>query len=135
MTGSPLYSIERSTFFERSFKKLAKVYRREAANLLIDAIAGLTENPYPLKSRGEPLPSKVVLPAEWTFHKLEIWVSKGASGQVRLMYLVNEEAEIIRLLWIYNHEQFAKRPDDRDLRDVIDAVLNPEIVETQDEEL
>jgi hypothetical protein len=66
------------------------------------------------------------LPEGWTFHKLEIWVTKGASGQVRLMYLVNEEAQVIKLLWVYNHEQFAKRPEDRDLSDVIDLALDSE---------
>ena len=134
MTGLPLYSIEKSEFFERTFKKLAKPYRRDSLDKLVDAIAGLTNNPYSLKSRAEPLPSKILLPDDWTFHKLEIWVSKGASGQVRLMYLVNEEAQLIRLLWAYNHEQFAKRPDDKDLRESIDIALNPESIEDQDDE-
>jgi hypothetical protein len=68
-----------------------------------------------------------LLPEGWTFHKLEIWVAKGASGQVRLMYLVNEDAQVLKLLWIYNHEQFTKRPEERDLSDVIDRVFNSEI--------
>jgi mRNA-degrading endonuclease YafQ of YafQ-DinJ toxin-antitoxin module len=134
VTGSPLYSIEKSDFFERTFKKLAKPYHRDSLDRLLDAIEGLTKNPYPLKSREEPLPSKTLMPNSWTFHKLEIWVSKGASGQVRLMYLVNEESQLIKLLWIYNHEQFAKRPDDRDLRESIDIALNPETTESQDDE-
>jgi hypothetical protein len=33
----------------------------------------------------EPLPSKMKLPEGWTFHKLEGRVSKGASGQIRLI--------------------------------------------------
>lgn len=124
MTGLPPYSIERNDAFERSFKKLAKFYRKEAIEILISAFDELATDPFPAKSRDEPLPSKAVVPEPWTFHKLEIWVSKGASGQVRLMYLVNEEARMIRPLWIYNHEQFAKRPDDRDIRAVIDEALD-----------
>jgi hypothetical protein len=43
-------------------------------------------------------------------------------------------SKLIKLLWIYNHEQFAKRPDDRDLRESIDIALNPETTESQDDE-
>ena len=123
MTGSPHYSIEKTESFERSFKKIAKSYRKEAIELLISGFEDLTIDPFSTKSRSEPLPSKTQLPESWTFHKLEIRVGKGASGQVRLMYLVNEEAKVIRPLWIYNHEQFAKRPDDSDLRTVISEAL------------
>jgi hypothetical protein len=51
-------------------------------------------------------------------------VGRGASGQVRLMYLVNAEARTIRLVWLYSHEQFAKRPSDPDLRNVLKAVID-----------
>lgn len=123
MTGYLHYSIEKSDSFDRSLKKLAKTYQRDAKFLLKEAIEGLATNPYPLKSREEPLPSKTSLAIGWTFHKLEIRVGKGASGQVRLMYLVNEESSIVKLVWIYNHEQFAKRPEDRDLRDVLNLAF------------
>ncbi|MHC5827743.1 MAG: hypothetical protein ACYT04_70635 [Nostoc sp.] len=49
----------------------------------------LIEDQYPINSRNEPLPGKIELPQGWSFHKLELKVSKGASGQIRLMYLVN----------------------------------------------
>ena len=123
MTGSPHYSIEKTESFERSFKKIAKSYRKEAIELLISGFKDLAIDPFSTKSRSEPLPSKTQLPESWTFQKLEIRVGKGASGQVRLMYLVNEEAKVIRPLWIYNHGQFAKRPDDSDLRTVISEAL------------
>jgi hypothetical protein len=83
----------------------------------------LIEDPYPTNSRDEPLPGKIHLPKQWTFHKLEIRVSKGASGQIRLMYLVNETACVIKLVWIYSHEQFAKRPADKDLKSIIREIL------------
>jgi hypothetical protein len=35
------------------------------------------------------------------------------------MYLVNEDLEVIKPLWIYNHDQFKKRPSDKDIDDVI----------------
>ncbi|MEH2372264.1 MAG: hypothetical protein V7K15_04120, partial [Nostoc sp.] len=43
--------------------------------------------------------------------------SKGASGQIRLMYLVNTTDCVIKLVWIYSHEQFAKRPTEVDLKE------------------
>ncbi len=43
------------------------------------------------------------------------------------MYLVNEDTRIIKPLLMYNHEQYAKRPDDQDIRAVIkNALLDPE---------
>ncbi|MCA1991343.1 MAG: hypothetical protein LDL41_04740 [Coleofasciculus sp. S288] len=60
----------------------------------------------------------------WTFHKLELKISKGASGQIRLMYLVNTTACVIRLVWIYSHEQFAKLPADKDLKSFIKEILD-----------
>jgi mRNA-degrading endonuclease RelE of RelBE toxin-antitoxin system len=123
MTGSIPFLIEGSDNFQRSFKKLAKVHGDKFIALITQVLEDLTEDPYPLKSRVEPQPSLIQLPIEWTFHKLEIWVAKGASGQIRLMYLVNETTCTIRLLWVYSHEQFAKRPSDKELRNIIQEIL------------
>lgn len=126
MTGSILFSIERSENFERSFKKLAKntkVYGPKFVELIGNILEGLIDNPYPNKCRNEPLPGKIQLPEDWTFYKLEICYAKGASGQIRLMYLVNETTYTIQLVWIYSHEQFAKRPADNDLRETIREIL------------
>jgi mRNA-degrading endonuclease RelE of RelBE toxin-antitoxin system len=124
VTGLPRFSIERTESFERSFKKLAKFYRKDAIEALIKGFEDLAADPFPPKSRDEPLPSKAQIPEGWTFHKLEIRLGKGASGQVRLMYLVNDDRRIIKPLWMYNHEQFAKRPDDPDIRAVIRTALD-----------
>lgn len=123
MTGSPLFLIEKTEQFQRSFKKLAKSQGKTFLDVIAPIIDDLAENPYPQKSRSEPLPGKLKLPEGWTFHKLEIWSGKGASGQVRLMYLVNERALVLRPLWIYTHGQFAKRPGDKDLTTVIQEAL------------
>ena len=50
--------------------------------------------------------------------------AKGASGQIRLMYLVNSEMFVITPVWIYSHEQFTKRPADADLKSVIREILD-----------
>ncbi|WP_219884562.1 type II toxin-antitoxin system RelE/ParE family toxin [Merismopedia glauca] len=98
MTGSTPYSIEHSDNFKRSFKKLAKANRESFVELIVQTLEGLIDEPYPNKSRQEPLPAKSCLPEGWTFHKLELWFSKGASGQIRLMYLVNETTCTIKLV-------------------------------------
>lgn len=128
MTGSNPFSIEKSNYFNRSFKKLAKTMAKSHKDNFLESIAktleDLIEDPYQNNSRLEPLPRKLKLPEGWTFHKIEIWVSKGASGQIRLMYLVNLKTRIIRLVWIYSHEQFAKRPSDIDLKSVMAEILD-----------
>lgn len=124
MTGSTPFSIEESDNFKRSFKKLAKVHRGNFVALIAEALEDLIDDQYPNNSRNEPLPGKIQLPEGWTFHKLELWVSKGASGQVRLMYLVNATTCTIKLVWIYSHEQFAKRPAETDLKGVIREILD-----------
>jgi mRNA-degrading endonuclease YafQ of YafQ-DinJ toxin-antitoxin module len=126
MTGSLPFSIEESENFKRSFKKLAKntkVYGLKFVEFIARILEELIDNPYPNKTRNEPLPNKTQLPEEWTFYKLEICYAKGASGQIRLMYLVNETTYTIKLVWIYSHEQFAKRPSDQDLRRTISEIL------------
>lgn len=124
MTGSTPFSIEESDNFRRSFKKLAKVHKDNFVELIAKTLEDLIDDQYPNNSRNEPLPGKIQLPEGWTFHKLELWASKGASGQIRLMYLVNANTCTIRLVWIYSHEQFTKRPADDDLKSVIKEVLD-----------
>jgi mRNA-degrading endonuclease YafQ of YafQ-DinJ toxin-antitoxin module len=124
VTGSTPFLIEDSDNFNRSFKKLVKVHREQLITLIEQTLEALIEDQYPLNSRQEPLPSKIDLPDEWTFHKLELRFARGASGQIRLMYLVNLTTCTIKLVWIYSHEQFSKRPADVDLKNVIKEILD-----------
>lgn len=124
MSGSTPFSIEASDNFKRSFKKLAKIHKSSFVELIAKTLEDLIDDQYPNNSRNEPLPGKIQLPEGWTFHKLEIWVAKGASGQIRLMYLVNANTYTIKLVWIYSHEQFSKRPTDADLKSVIRGILD-----------
>jgi mRNA-degrading endonuclease YafQ of YafQ-DinJ toxin-antitoxin module len=124
VTGLTPFSIEKSDNFVRSFKKLVKIHGKGLVEIVAETLENLTENPYPNNSRQEPLPGKIRLLPESTFHKLELRISKGASGQIRLMYLVNTSDRVIKLVWIYSHEQFAKRPADRDLQTVIKEILD-----------
>ena len=124
MTGSTPFSIEECENFIRSFKKLAKAHREDFVALVAEVLESLIEDQYPINSRNEPLPAKIKLPQGWSFHKLELKVSKVASGQIRLMYLVNTIDCVIKLVWIYSHEQFAKRPADTDIKSVIKDILD-----------
>ena len=123
MTGLNPFSIEKTDHFKRTFKKLAKVYGNDFLDIVAEVLENLIEEQYPINSRQEPLPKKIQLPEGCTFHKLEFKYGKGASGQIRLMYLVDDIDCIIRLMWIYSHEQFAKRPSDKELRNVIKDIL------------
>jgi hypothetical protein len=124
MTGSTPFSLEKSANFGRSFKKLVKAYKIDLVAIIGDCLENLLVNPYPSSSRDEPLPKRTRLPQGWTFHKLELRVGKGASGQLRIMYLVNEEIYEIRPLWIYSHEQFTKRPSDQEIDGVIQEIFD-----------
>ncbi|MCT7995663.1 hypothetical protein [Laspinema olomoucense] len=119
MTGSNPFLIEDSDGFNRSFKKIVKTHKDNFLELIAKTLEDLMADPYPNNSGREPLPRKCKLPEGWTFHKLKFRASTGASGQIRLMYLVNETTAMIKLVWIYSHEQFAKRPADADITSAI----------------
>ncbi|GAB1542472.1 hypothetical protein NUACC21_51460 [Scytonema sp. NUACC21] len=124
MAGSTPFSIEESENFKRSFKRLAKIHGSDFIEIAANALEDLIEDAFRINSRNEPLPKKMQLPEGWTFHKLDLKVSKGASGQIRLMYLVNTTDCIIKLVWIYSHEQFVKRPADKDIKSLIREILD-----------
>ena len=128
MTGLPPFLLEKKDTFQTSFKKLIKSYKSKSQQqdfirFISNQIESLLVNPYPAQSRTEPLPVGIRLPDNLQFYKLVIIVAKGGSGQIRLMYLVDKELRVIKLLLIYNHEQFPKRPADSDLRNVLRLAL------------
>jgi mRNA-degrading endonuclease YafQ of YafQ-DinJ toxin-antitoxin module len=127
--GSTPFSIESTDQFERSFRKLQKSQPKGVDSKLVDKVSDIIEslidNQRPLSSRSEPFPSNLRLPDEWEFRKIEFSIGKGASGQIRLMYLIDSSICCIRLLWIYSHEQFAKRPTDKDLKTAINEIVDP----------
>lgn len=95
MSGSLPFLIEKTEQFEKSFKKLVKSYKSQSqkekfVRFISNFLDEITNNPYPNKSRSEPLPNGVKSPQEWVLYKLRIMFAKGASGQIRIIYLVNE---------------------------------------------
>ncbi len=102
MAGSTPYLLKKSANFERSFKKLAKSYKsnhqkQEFIKIIGNYLEEIIINPYPPQSRNEPLPSGFKLPEDCGFYKLVIVITKGSSGQIRLMYLVDENKKILYL--------------------------------------
>ena len=121
MDGSNLYSLEETGKFRRSLKKMATPTLKKP---LADCLKELTLNAEHPKAEREPQPGGYTIPPNWAFYKLRFQIGKGASGKIRLMYLVNELTRRIKLLWIYSHEQFVKRPPDADLRSEILEALS-----------
>lgn len=115
MTGSNQFNLKIINFFERSLKDIKSNKLKEE---LKKYLSELINNPYHKNSRQEPLPKSLLID-NWTFHKLSFKIGKGASGQIRLMYLVNQKDQIVLLLWIYNHEKYPKRPEDNNIKKVI----------------
>jgi mRNA-degrading endonuclease RelE of RelBE toxin-antitoxin system len=116
-----VYLIETTAKFERSLKKLRANKDAILKSCLKEIVGNLTENPRINNSWQEPLPPKVILAERWEFRKLKFKIPdrKGASGQYRLMYLVSDDPPIIRLLWLYTHEEYRKRSPDDQLRSTI----------------
>lgn len=61
MIGSTPFSIEKSDNLNRSFKKLAKAYRSDLVECVVEVLEDLIEDQYPINSRNEPLPRKIEL--------------------------------------------------------------------------
>ncbi|WP_322701435.1 hypothetical protein [Nostoc sp. DedQUE08] len=86
--------------------------------LVEDYIDKLRENPGSNSfSEDEGFPKGSHQP-DFKFRKIKFRTPEldGAAGQCRFMYVVYEARHIVYLLWIYTHEEFAKRPSDDDLR-------------------
>lgn len=91
----------------------------------------MSSNPFLDSSFAEAIPGGLRLPEGWEFRKyyFDMPSLRGASGQGRLMYLVNRSLTLIELVWIYTHNEFEKRPPDKNLKQLIQ-----ELIESQEEE-
>lgn len=99
MTGLTNYSILPTKNYKDSLKELGKHYKGKAKQIFKQFVGNqllkrLASDPYPPKSRSEPLPSNISLPDGLAFRKLEFKMQPrlgGGSGEGRLMYLVDSE--------------------------------------------
>jgi hypothetical protein len=124
--GWQMFRVQPLSKFERSAKVLKKGFKSQRQQQqFVDAVTGviraLALEPRHPDSRLEPIPRGVEVPEGWEFRKLIFNVpgTAGAAGEGRLVYLVSERDGLIKLLWIYTHEEFKGRPPDQDLRKVL----------------
>jgi hypothetical protein len=122
MTGLPKFSKVPTRNFERWLKRLIKYYKgsREKQAFIafvFQLVDELCDEPRPSNSALEPIPGKMTL-EELEFRKLRFTMPglRGASGQGRLMYLIDSTESKIILVWIYTHKEFEGRPDDKSLK-------------------
>jgi hypothetical protein len=131
--GLPAFRILPLPKFERSFKALKKGFKSKRqgevlVTMVQEIFASLRANPRHPDSRMEPTPKGVDLPDGGEFRKLlfDMPGLSGASGEGRLMYIVDFQARRIQLVWIYTHEEYKGRPPDKDLRQILQEALEVE---------
>lgn len=134
-TGSPAFNVIPSGKFTRTSKLLKKRYKGSIAkqdfvNCITGIVESLANNPRLSNSRLEPWPKNVYNP-DWEFRKIQFAMPglSGASGEGRLMYLVNYNQCLLKLVWLYTHEEFEKRPSEKDLQQIL-----RELVELQNDQ-
>lgn len=115
MTGSNPFSISRVQVFERTLKTFVGKYSKGERPKLTQCILGLLNDlsldPFRAGSSEEPFPDGLGIDRTvMSFRKFRLRYAKGASGQLRLIYLVFPEERILTPLWIYSHEEYVKRP-------------------------
>ena len=130
-----MYQIKPSETFRRDLEKLLKGHYRkdrrggqELTKLLDEIIQDLARDPHSRQSWPEPWPKDISQPEGWEFRKLTFGMPRlrGASGQGRLMYLIDGFEKHLILSRIYTHEEYQGRPPDKELSQLI-----KEFVETQ----
>ncbi len=127
MTGSFPFQIEASSKFQRSYKLLLKRHykgdhqKEVFINAIGELVSRLASDPYLSEANPEPLPRGLVISDDWKFYKCRFRMPSlaGASGQGRLMYLVSQNQKMIKLVWIYTHAEYEKRPEEQELRVLI----------------
>ncbi len=77
----------------------------------------------------ESYPYGLQIPEEWEFRKyyFDMPSLRGASGEGRLMYLVNRSQSVIWLFWIYTHSEFEKRPPEKILKQLIQELMESQV--------
>jgi hypothetical protein len=131
--GWPMFRVQPLAKFERSAKVLKKSFKsKRQQQQFVDAVTALiralAQEPRHPDSRLEPIPKGVEVPDGWEFRKLVFDVpgTAGAAGEGRLVYLVSDRNCLIKLLWLYTHEEFKRRPPDQALKQVLQEGLEEE---------
>lgn len=120
------YQVKPSSKFTRNYKILSKAFKSsrqkdDFETQIREIVKSIQKDPKLQGSFNEPLPSNLSLPADYELRKYTFQIPnrKGAAGEGRLIYLVDNSTKLIILIWLYSHEDFKKRPPDQDLASVI----------------
>ncbi len=133
MTGSDVYQTKPLSNFEASYKKLVKKHyrknrqaRKEFVELVEQFLGLMRSDPKPPGDIGHPEP----WPRGTAQEGFELWKIhfgmpsiRGAAGEGRLVYLIDEEERVVYPLWIYTHDEFDKRPPDREMGRLLRGIL------------
>lgn len=135
MTGSTHFGISLSDNFARTVKRLAKsCYKSEKEKQLFRAC--LEEIYQSLKIRPDNPPDFYSVTCQWLrglsyqdgceLRKLFFSMPgrSGASGEGRLLYIVDNFNNSVVLQWIYTHEQYKKQPPYNALKEVVLEWIN-----------
>ena len=128
MSSSNLWNLKQGKTFQSQLKKFIKKYYKKNAkgekkflSLLRDIINQLSIHPNIPNSRLEPAPKGSLKEHEelrkFYFHMPNY---KGSSSQGRIMYKVDKQKREIILICIYTHQDFEKRPSDKEIRRLLD---------------
>lgn len=121
------FGIKYSIKFESTYKRILRAHYRhrpddaEAFEELFDTLEEvLAVDPYPPVSVGVPWPGKFGR-SDWDLCKCKFQMPGlgGASGEGRLLYLVDQQAKVVCLLWVYTHEEHRIQPPTKELRQVV----------------
>ena len=123
MTGSTLYSYDSGSYFADSYKKLLKTQAGKNKSIIEELIEEIVKAPFGHDCKEEPRPNKMKLPENWRFFKLRRKIAPHGSGQIRVMYLVDERNNTTRFLLIYSHEQYEKRPHDTEIINAVKELI------------
>ncbi len=132
-----MFRINPSDKFKRSYKELLKRYykgekaKKSFQECIAQIVTNLSNDPFLPNSFAEGWPGNLRKPEEREFRKyyFDRPGLRGASGQGRIMYLVDRTQSVIDLAWIYTHSEFPKRPPDKNLKQLL-----VELMESQQEE-
>lgn len=130
MANSGSFQTRRSENFDKTYKALVKGHyrknrrgREDFEKQLAGFVALLRSDPrLPPPFGGlEPWP-KGTYREGWELRKLHFDPPelRGASGEGRLIYMIDTERSVVYLIWIYTHHEFPTRPPDKSLRQVVE---------------
>lgn len=128
--GCENYQIVHWPTFEQTYKKLVKKhygrnkFLEQFRKLVDEYLDRLSIEPCSSDFQLEPWPDNCFV-EDCQLRKIR-WKKlpglKSAARFGRLIYLIHHPTKTVYLLWIYTHAEYSKRPENSELRKVINAV-------------